>query len=112
MEAEVTRNVLMYFVLPLWLLAGFADWLCHRASHIATTAGRKKSLIHLAMLIEMAIPVTAAMALEVNALIILVMIVCWIVHEATAVGDVIYTSTSGKSLPSSSGCMAISACCR
>ena len=39
MEAEVTRNVLMYFVLPLWLFAGFADYLCHRASSIATTAG-------------------------------------------------------------------------
>jgi hypothetical protein len=29
MEAEVTRNVLMYFILPLWLAAGFADYLCH-----------------------------------------------------------------------------------
>jgi hypothetical protein len=27
MEAEVTRSVLMYFVLPLWLFAGFADCL-------------------------------------------------------------------------------------
>jgi hypothetical protein len=61
MEAEVTRNVLMYFVLPLWLFAGFADYLCHRASSIATTAGPKESLIHLLMLTEMGIPVTAAM---------------------------------------------------
>jgi hypothetical protein len=89
-EAEVTRSVLMYFVLPLWLLAGFADYLCHRASSIATTAGTKESLIHLLMLTEMAIPVTAAIALEVNALIILVMIAFWAVHEATAVWDVFY----------------------
>jgi len=40
-EAEVTRSVLMYFILPLWLVAGFADYLCHRASHIATTPARK-----------------------------------------------------------------------
>ena len=26
--------ILMYFILPLWLAAGFADWLCHRASHV------------------------------------------------------------------------------
>ncbi|MGX7871527.1 hypothetical protein ACVDG5_000110 [Mesorhizobium sp. ORM6] len=26
--------ILMYFVLPVWLIAGFADWLCHRATHI------------------------------------------------------------------------------
>jgi len=89
-EAEVTRHVLMYFILPLWLCAGFADWLCHRASNIATTAGPKESLIHLLMLVEMAIPVTAAMTFEVNALILLLMIVCWVLHEATAVWDVFY----------------------
>jgi hypothetical protein len=89
-EAEVTRNVLMYFVLPLWLAAGFADWLCHRASNIATTAGPKESLIHLLMLFEMAIPVTAAMTFQINALIFLVMIVCWAAHEVTAVWDVTF----------------------
>ena len=89
-EADVTRLVLMYFVLPLWLAAGFADWLCHRASNIATTAGPKESLIHLLMLTEMAIPVTAAMTFEVNALVIGAMIVCWALHEATAVWDVFY----------------------
>ena len=40
------------------------------------------------MLAEMGIAVTAAMALEVNALVILVMIICWALHEATAVWDV------------------------
>jgi len=64
-EAEVTRTVLMYFVLPLWLVAGFGDYLCHRASHIATTSGFKESLIHLIMLGEISIAVTAAMAFPV-----------------------------------------------
>ena len=99
MEAEVTRSVLMYFVLPLWLFAGFADYLCHRASSIATTAGPKKSLIHLLMLTEMGIPVTAAMALEVNALVILVMIICWALHEATAVWDVFYANEKREITP-------------
>ena len=99
MEAEVTRNVLMYFVLPLWLFAGFADYLCHRASSIATTAGPKESLIHLLMLTEMGIPVTAAMALEVNALVILVMIICWALHEATAVWDVFYANDKREITP-------------
>src|SRR3954447_26306353 len=30
--AEVTRSILMYFILPLWVAAGFADYLCHRAA--------------------------------------------------------------------------------
>ena len=89
-EAEIVRNVLMYFVLPLWLLAGFADWLCHRASNIATTAGPKESLIHLLMFVEMAVPVTAAMAFDINSGVLLLMLVCLIAHEATALWDVMY----------------------
>jgi hypothetical protein len=89
-EAEVTRSVLMYFVLPLWLLAGFADYLCHRASHIATTSGPKESLIHLLMLAEIAIAVIAAMSFEINAAIILLMVIVWATHEATALWDVTF----------------------
>jgi hypothetical protein len=40
--SQLTVAVLMYFVLPVWLAAGFADYLCHRASNIATTSGPKK----------------------------------------------------------------------
>ena len=38
---DPTVIILMYLILPLWLAAGFADWLCHRASHIETTTGAK-----------------------------------------------------------------------
>jgi len=50
----------MYFVLPLWLAAGFADYLCHRASHIEATSGPKESALHLLQFAEMAIPTLAA----------------------------------------------------
>lgn len=89
-EAEVTRSVLMYFVLPLWLFAGFADYLCHRASHIATTSGPKESLIHLLMLGEISIAVIAAMSFEINAGIVLLMFIVWATHEATALWDVTF----------------------
>lgn len=36
---EVLRAMLMYFIMPLWLAAGFADYLCHRAAHIEKTSG-------------------------------------------------------------------------
>jgi ABC-type spermidine/putrescine transport system permease subunit I len=80
----------MYFVLPLWLVAGFGDYLCHRASHIESTSGPKESLLHLFQLSEMAIPTLAAIFLEINALIIAVMIGCLLLHEATAIWDVSY----------------------
>ena len=77
MLSDPTVLILMYFVLPLWLVAGFADWLCHRASHIETTTGAKESLIHLLMFTEVGIPLLAAMFLDINALIIAGMLVAW-----------------------------------
>jgi hypothetical protein len=32
MDSGAAQTVLMYFVLPVWLAAGFADYLCHRAA--------------------------------------------------------------------------------
>ena len=82
--------MLMYFVLPLWLAAGFADYLCHRATSIETTSGPKESLLHLLQFTEMAVPTLAAIFLEINALVILVMIVSLVLHQATAMWDVRY----------------------
>jgi hypothetical protein len=30
---DITRCFLMYVVLPVWLAAGIADWICHRRQH-------------------------------------------------------------------------------
>jgi hypothetical protein len=46
---DPTRLLLLYFIMPVWFLAGFADYLCHRATDIAHTTGPKESLLHLLM---------------------------------------------------------------
>jgi hypothetical protein len=88
--AEVTRNFLMGFVLPLWLAAGVADWVCHRAADIETTTGTKESLLHLVMLTEAAIPVLAAMFLEITSPVLALMIASFLLHDMTALWDVSY----------------------
>ena len=93
---DPTVIILMYFILPLWLVAGFADWLCHRASHIETTTGAKESLLHLLMFAEIGLPLLAAMFLDINGLIIAFMIVMFFVHEATALWDVSYATTASN----------------
>src|ERR1044072_6841894 len=90
MNPTAAQYVLMYFVLPLWLAAGFADYLCHRASRIEATSGPKESALHLLQFAEMAIPTLAAIFLDINALIILTGIFCLVLHEATAIWDVRY----------------------
>ncbi len=90
MTADATQTILMYFVIPIWVLAGIADWACHRATGIAHTTGAKESIIHLLMLAEIGIPVLAGLFLEINALVIAIGIIAFLVHEATAMWDVSY----------------------
>jgi hypothetical protein len=78
------------FIMPLWLAAGFADYLCHRATRIETTTGAKESLIHLVMFVEVGIPALAGLFFEADALILLALIVGFALHEATALWDVSY----------------------
>jgi len=89
----------MYFVLPLWLAAGFADYLCHRATHIERTSGWKESALHLIQFSEMALPILAALVLQINAGVILLMIACLIMHQGTAYWDLRYASTSREITP-------------
>lgn len=86
----IVQSVLMFFLLPMWVAAGFADWLCHRRADIEHTAGLKESLIHVLMFMEVGLPLLAALFLEVNALLLGLMVLAFLLHEATALWDVSY----------------------
>ncbi|MGE5475247.1 MAG: hypothetical protein ACM3Q1_01200 [Bacteroidales bacterium] len=97
--AQATRALLLFFVVPLWLAAGVADWLCHRRTGIQYNSGLKESLIHLLMLAEMGLPVLAALLLEINALVLLVMVAAFALHEVTALWDVRYAVAHRRVTP-------------
>jgi len=78
----------MYVLLPLWLLAGLADWLCHRRADLAHTTGMHETGVHLLMLAEVGLPLLAALFLKINSGLILLMIAGFIAHELTALWDV------------------------
>lgn len=86
------RILLLYAVIPLWLLAGFADWLCHRRTAIESTSGAPESALHLLLLAEMGIPVLGALYLDVNALVLLVLAIALIAHEITTYVDLRYAA--------------------
>ncbi|HEX6832198.1 MAG TPA: hypothetical protein VF132_01585 [Rudaea sp.] len=83
-------TLIAWFLLPLWLLVGIADWLCHRATDIEHTTGAKESMIHLLLFAEVGIPLLGALFFEVNALILLALIAGFLLHEATSLWDVSY----------------------
>ncbi|MFY8326827.1 diguanylate cyclase [Pseudoalteromonas sp. ZZD1] len=85
-------SALLYFFLPLWGIAGFVDWCCHRATKIEHTSGIKETLMHSVMGIQMGLPIVLCLVFDVNALILLICTITWVLHEIVAHMDVRYAS--------------------
>lgn len=89
----LVRSYLLYFIPPLWVLAGLTDYVLHRRTRIEETSGTKELVLHLLQLGEAGIPVVLGLLLEINALVIVVILVALVIHEATALCDVTYAHT-------------------
>lgn len=85
-------QVLLYVFLPLWGLAGFVDWCCHRATRIEATSGLKESLIHSLMGLQVGLPILLCLLFEVNVLVLLICLAAWVLHELVAHWDVHYAA--------------------
>jgi hypothetical protein len=80
---EVARLLLMYLVVPLWILAGLADWWCHRKTQIERTSGLSENAFHWVLLLEAGVGVLAAALLEINAAVLLLVFAGFLAHELT-----------------------------
>src|ERR1700693_4291611 len=49
---QTMRRFIGFFVLPVWLAAGFLDYIMHRRTKIETTTGLSESLMHTLMMLE------------------------------------------------------------
>lgn len=98
--AKVTERYLLYFTVPLWVVAGSLDYFWHRRTKIETTSGTTESTIHALMMTEAGIPMLLGLFLEINAGVILLMIVAFLAHAATAIWDVAYAVERRKVTPS------------
>lgn len=83
----------LHLLLPLWLLAGFADWCCHRQQRIERSAGLKESLLHLLMLAELGTGLLAALLLQTTAAVLLLVLAACIAHELTTWWDLVYAES-------------------
>ena len=90
---------LMYVLVPLWLAAGLADWLCHRATAIERTSGLKESVLHIVQFVLVGVPLLAALFLQVSAAILLLMIAGLVLHQAVAIWDVRYANATRRVPP-------------
>jgi hypothetical protein len=84
-------GLLAFAVLPLWLVAGGADWLCHRRTDIERTSGTRESWLHLVEFAQIAIPAIAALFLEMTALLIVACGAAVALHMTTSLLDTTWT---------------------
>jgi hypothetical protein len=91
-QSHLLINLILYGLLPLWGIAGFIDWCCHRATQVESTSGLKESLLHSLMGIQLGIPILLCLMFEMNVLILLICVAMWIAHEFVAHWDVHYAT--------------------
>lgn len=96
--AQLLERLLLGVLLPVWMLAGVADWACHRAERIEASAGLKESSLHLLMIGELGVAVLAVLWLQVNAAVLLGVLLACIAHELTMWWDLGYAS-SKRTIP-------------
>lgn len=85
-------GLLGYAVLPVWLLAGLADYLIHARTRLSQTSGVRESALHLLQTAEIGAPMLALLFLEVTALTLAVMVFGAVAHTVTAYRDIRYAA--------------------
>lgn len=89
---DLLINFMLFVLLPLWGIAGCADWFCHRATRIESTSGLWETTLHSIMGIQIAIPILLCLLFKVNVLILLICLAAWLLHEVVAHADVRYAA--------------------
>src|SRR4051812_21500107 len=87
----VSVTILLAITLPLWLLAGFGDWWCHRRTLIHRTSGPRESVLHLVLYLVIAVPLALGLFLRINAPLLVFMVACVCAHSAIALWDSSYS---------------------
>jgi hypothetical protein len=89
---QLLINIILYVFLPLWGIAGFADWCCHRSTKIEHTSGLRETAVHSLMGIQMAAPILLCLLFKVNVMLLLICLAAWVAHEIAAHYDVHYAA--------------------
>jgi len=89
---EPASLFLVYVAFPLWVAAGFLDWTCHLRTGLAQTSGLKENLLHLLMFCEIGAGIAAVALLQINAAVLLLVFVVFLVHELTVYWDLSYST--------------------
>ena len=88
---ELLPEFMFWVLLPLWLVAGIADYVLHRRTEIERTSGTGESWLHVVQAAEVGIALLAGLFLEINSLVLAILIGSVIAHMLTSLWDGTYT---------------------
>ncbi|HEY1226418.1 MAG TPA: diguanylate cyclase, partial [Ramlibacter sp.] len=88
---DAAEFILMWGVVPLWVLAGLADWWCHRRTAIERTSGWRENAFHWVLFAEAGVALGAAALLEPDAAVLMLAFAAFLAHEATTYIELRYT---------------------
>lgn len=91
LDASVLRDYLLLFLIPLWTVIGLADWWCHRRAGIERF-GVYEPALHLLLLLLAGAPILLGLFLDINAVVLLMMLLCFLAHEALGYADIAWAS--------------------
>jgi hypothetical protein len=91
--SAVLEQALLFGIAPLWILAGTADFGCHRVMRIEQSTGARESLLHLLMIFELAVAALCPLIFQPNALLFTLMLSACIAHELTVWADLSYAES-------------------
>ena len=85
------EGLLVWAFYPLWLVAGFIDYLFHRRTRIERTSGRREAWLHVAQFAVLGIALGVVAGLDMNRLAFALLTACVVAHSALAYADVAFT---------------------
>jgi hypothetical protein len=88
---QLLPEFMFWVLLPLWLLAGIADYILHRRTEIESTSGRGESWLHVLQAAEVGVAILAGLFLQISSLVLAILIACVLAHTFTALWDATYT---------------------
>lgn len=89
---DAARLALMAGVVPLWILAGVADWTCHRRTRIESTSGLRENAFHWVLLAEGGVALVASALLQPGPLLLAIVLGAFLAHELTTYVELRYTA--------------------
>lgn len=90
-EPFIVRNYLLFFLLPVWVLVGALDWWTHRRAGIEHF-GVYEPILHLVLMALAGLPILLGLFLEINAVVLLAIILCFLMHETVGYIDIRWAS--------------------